>query len=269
MPFEPFLRWAGGKSWLIPHLDNILGNTVICHYHEPFLGGGAVFFNIDHHLKSYLSDTNEELINTYLCIRDNPETIIHIVQGYNNSAEDYYRVRDLVSNDDYERAARFLFLNQTSYNGLYRVNLQGQYNVPFGNRRFWHFNDEKIRNASNMLRNTRIQSCDFEENKYRIKPHDLVFLDPPYTVSHNNNGFIKYNQNLFSIDDQTRLSRYIDYVKRKDAYYILTNAAHQVVADIFEKGDRRLELQRASLIGGKNAHRGTVTEYIFTNIPEA
>lgn len=267
--FEPFIRWAGGKTWLVQHLESIIGNIEMRHYHEPFLGGGAIYFNTKHTFRSYLSDVNEELINAYICVRDNAEDVIEIVQGYQNTAEEYYHIRGKNLIDEIERAARFIFLNQTSYNGLYRVNQLGQYNVPFGYRQHWQFDANKIRSASQRLKNTNIRVCDFEENKYKIKSHDLVFLDPPYTVSHNNNGFIKYNQNLFSLEDQYRLSKFIDYIKRKDAYYILTNAAHQTVADIFEKGDRRLELQRASLIGGKQARRETVTEYIFTNIPEA
>ena len=268
MPFEPFLRWAGGKTWLVPHLQDIIGTTEVYHYHEPFLGGAAIFFNTEHSFRAYLSDTNDELINTYICVRDMPEDVIRIVQTYNNTADDYYRIRELVPDTAVAQAARFIFLNQTSYNGLFRVNQQGQYNVPFGDRRFWQFDADKIRGASQKLKKANIKCCDFEGNKYKIKRHDLIFLDPPYTVSHNNNGFIKYNRNLFSLEDQQRLSNFIDYIKRKDAYYILTNAAHQVIADIFEKGDRRFELQRASLIGGKQAKREPVTEYVFTNIPE-
>ena len=86
MPFEPFLRWAGGKTWLVPHLGSIIGNTEINHYHEPFLGGGAIFFNIDRQRRAYLSDENAELINTYICVRDNPEGIINIVQNYERNS---------------------------------------------------------------------------------------------------------------------------------------------------------------------------------------
>ncbi len=268
MPFEPFLRWAGGKTWLVAHLDTILGETQVRHYHEPFLGGGAVFFNLEHTMRSYLSDANEELINAYICVRDTPEGVIRLIQTYENTEDDYYRIRELAPDDAIEKAARFIFLNQTSFNGLYRVNQNGQYNVPFGNRLLWQFDGEKIRSASQKLRNTNIRFGDFELNKFIIQRHDLVFLDPPYTVSHNHNGFIKYNQRLFSIEDQRRLSRFIDYIKHKDAYYILTNAAHQAIAEIFEKGDRRLELQRPSLIGGRQARREPVAEYVFTNIPE-
>ena len=101
-----------------------------------------------------------------------------------------------------------------------------------------------------------------------MKAEDLVFLDPPYTVSHNQNGFIKYNQKLFSIEEQYRLSAYIDYIRQKGAYYILTNAAHETILEIFNKGDRVITLDRNSLIGGKNSKREKISEYIFTNIPE-
>ncbi len=269
-PIEPFVRWAGGKTWLIPHLPQIIGNTHIEHYHEPFLGGAAVFFSLDHNKKSYLSDANAQLVNAYIQIRDNPDAVIDCFVQFQNTEDEYYRIRDnFMPASLEESAAQFVYLNQTSYNGLFRVNRQGRYNVPYGFRRTWHYDTDRILEASEKLQNTRISVGDFEVNKYRIKEHDLVFLDPPYTVSHNNNGFIEYNQNLFSLEDQERLSRFIDYIKQKNAYYILTNAAHEEIRRIFTKdGDRRLELRRNSLIGGRNAARAEISEYIFTNIPE-
>lgn len=267
---EPFVRWAGGKTWLIPYLPKIIGETHIEHYHEPFLGGAAVFFSLEHTKKSYLSDANDQLVNAYIQVRDNPQAVIDCFLRFENSEEQYYRIRDnFVPASPEEEAARFVFLNQTSYNGLFRVNRQGKYNVPYGFRKTWHYDVERILEASTKLQNTRITVGDFEVNKHRIKEHDLVFLDPPYTVSHNNNGFIEYNKNLFSLEDQKRLSRFIDYIKRKNAYYILTNAAHEEIRKIFTKEDDRcLELKRNSLIGGRNAKRAEISEYIFTNIPE-
>lgn len=269
-PIEPFVRWAGGKTWLIPHLPQIIGNTHIEHYHEPFLGGAAVFFSLDHNKKSYLSDVNAQLVNAYIQIRDNPDAVINCFVQFQNTEDEYYRIRDnFIPASLEESAAQFVYLNQTSFNGLFRVNRQGRYNVPYGFRRTWHYDTDRILEASEKLQNTRISVGDFEVNKYRIKEQDLVFLDPPYTVSHNNNGFIEYNQNLFSLEDQERLSRFIDYIKQKNAYYILTNAAHEEIRRIFTKdGDRRLELRRNSLIGGRNAARAEISEYIFTNIPE-
>ncbi len=263
----PFLRWAGGKSWLVKHLNTIIGNIEIRHYHEPFLGGGAVFFSREHRLRSYLSDINEDLIQTYIAVRNKPDDVIDFFSQFQNTEEQYYYVRDKQYSNPVERAAQFIFLNQMSYNGLYRVNACGQYNVPYGFRDKFIYDVQRIREASAALKNTNIKCGDFAINKYIIKSKDLVFLDPPYTVSHNENGFIKYNQKLFSLDDQQRLSQYIDYIKHKGAYYILTNAAHATIQKIFEKGDRRIELNRFSSIGGKSAKRKSTSEYIFTNIP--
>ena len=267
---EPFVRWAGGKTWLIPHMPNIVGDLPIEHYHEPFLGGGAIYFSMAHTKKSYLSDANSQLINAYTQVRDNPEELINLFMQMPNTEDDYYKIRAEITGDNtVENAARFLYLNQTSYNGLYRVNRKGRYNVPYGFRESWIYDPKRIRMASQHLQNTRISTGDFEVNKYRIKENDLVFLDPPYTVSHNNNGFIAYNQKLFSLEDQRRLKKFIEYIKEKGAYYILTNAAHETIREIFlTQGDRVVELQRNSLIGGKNATRAAISEYIFTNIPE-
>ena len=267
---ETFVRWAGGKTWLLPYIPELLGDLRIEHYHEPFLGGGAVFFSLEHRKRAYLSDANAQLVNLYIQIRDNPEALIELFQEMPNTRADYYRIRaEFTLEETLENAARFLYLNKTSYNGLYRVNRRGRYNVPYGFREHWVYDLERIRAASRWLHNTRITTGDFEVNKYRIKENDLVFLDPPYTVSHNNIGCIAYNQNLFSLEDQRRLKRFIEYIKRKGAFYILTNAAHQTIRQIFlTPGDRIIALQRNSLIGGRNAVRGEITEYIFTNIPE-
>lgn len=265
---KPFLRWAGGKTWLIKHLKEIVGSLSFNQYHEPFLGGGAVFFALSPEKKSYLSDLNPELINTYQVIKDSPHAVVNILKTFENSEKFYYWIRSQVFENEVEQAARFIFLNQTSFNGLYRVNQRGEYNVPFGHRSKSFLEEDKLIEASTYLKNAHLTFGDFTCNMKEIKKGDLVFLDPPYTVSHNNNGFIKYNQKLFSLDDQKRLSAFVDYIKLQGAYYILTNAAHQVIKEIFEKGDLRLERNRASLIGGENAVRGKVSEYIFTNIPK-
>lgn len=266
---EPFIRWAGGKSWSIKSIDQILGELNYKNYYEPFLGGASVFFAIEPPNQSYLSDSNEDLINTYVAVRDSPHEVISIFLTYENTMESYYEIRKRTPSDLVERAARFIFLNQTSYNGLYRVNKKGLYNVPYGYRKNWAYDCDRILKASEKLQNVKLQCNDFELNKYLIRKRDLIFLDPPYTVTHNNNGFIEYNKDLFSLEDQYRLSKYIDYIKKNGAYYILTNAAHPVIKEIFYRsGDRLLELDRQSLIGGKKAKRGKVSEYIFTNIPE-
>lgn len=263
---ESFVRWAGGKSWLVPYIKKLIAPIQINHYHEPFLGGAATFFALDLPRRSYLSDVNDDLINAYLQIKESPEAVIQHLDGFQSTKDEYYRIRSLHLTNNIERAAQFIFLNQTSYNGLYRVNRKGEYNVPYGNRGEWRYDADRIRRCSKKLYNTRIVCGDFEINKYRIKQNDLVFLDPPYTVSHNNNGFIEYNKNLFSIEDQKRLSLFIDFIKRRGAFYILTNANHEAIQMIFQKGDRKVILERNSLIGGKEAKRGKTSELIFTNI---
>lgn len=131
---RPFLRWAGGKSWLTDFVLNLTQNLEINRYYEPFLGGGAVFFALKPQ-KATLSDANADLISTYITLREKPEKVISVLKTFQNESECYYRVRSDIRNDDVYMCARFIFLNQTSYNGLYRVNAMGQYNVPFGRRK--------------------------------------------------------------------------------------------------------------------------------------
>lgn len=264
---EPFIRWAGGKTWLVPFMNQLTQNLKYNNYYEPFLGGAAIFFSLTPPKHVYLSDINAELIDTYMAIRDIPDDVIKSLLLLQNTEEDYYRIREMNPPTLSERAARFLYLNQTSFNGLYRVNNQGKYNVPYGYRKTLNYDIERIRNASAKLQGVRLECSDFAARKYRVKAGDLIFLDPPYTVSHNQNGFIKYNQKLFSIEEQYRLSAYIDYIRKKGAYYVLTNAAHETIFEIFNKGDRVITLDRNSLIGGKNSKREKISEYIFTNIP--
>ena len=266
---EPFIRWAGGKTWFLEQFAATISNIDIRNYYEPFLGGGSVFFSLESYKHAYLTDINSDLINAYIQIRDNPQELILKFQSFENSEQQYYHIRQTEFTSEIDKAAQFIYLNQTSYNGLYRVNKNGNYNVPYGFRENWTYNIERILTANQKLQGVRLKCCDFKEYKYRMQRNDLVFLDPPYTVSHNNNGFIEYNKNLFSLNDQYRLRSFIDYIRNKGAYYILTNAAHPKIEEIFKiDGDRMVELCRNSLIGGKNSKRGKITEYMFTNIHE-
>lgn len=262
---KPFLRWAGGKNWLIKHLPAIIGNSLYNNYHEPFLGGGAVFFSLNHGGKAFLSDFNEELITTYKSLKKDHQLVAKYLSSFKNTKSFYYEVRERNFSLGHKIAARFIYLNQTSYNGIYRVNLNGKYNVPYGFRTKNFFDPENLAAVSKALKGTSIQYGDFEIVLENLKRKDLVFLDPPYTVSHNHNGFIKYNQKLFSLEDQHRLASLIEKIKTKGAYYILTNAAHSRIREIFDSNDRLVKLSRASLIGGLNANRGSTEEYIFTN----
>ena len=265
-PGVPFLRWAGGKTWLVRRVRALFGDLSFNHYHEPFLGGGAFFFGLQTRASASLSDTNRDLIETYATVALDVEKVIAQLQTFEQSASFYYDIRRESSDCCIRRAARFIYLNQTSYNGLYRVNLKGTYNVPYGARTKPFLDATTLRCTAAALDQTTLYVQDFEQSLIHIGDNDLVFIDPPYTVSHNNNGFIKYNQSLFSLEDQYRLAEYIRSLKQKGAKYILTNAAHASIKEIFDLGDLRIEVARASLIGGKKAERGQVSEYIFTNL---
>lgn len=263
-----FIRWAGGKSWLVPFVHELTLELKYNNYHEPFMGGASVFFALETPNHNTLSDMNKELVNTFCVVRDNPERVITHLSGLKTDETSYYEIRESEPIEKYQRAARFLYLNTYSYNGLYRVNRQGKYNVPYGQRGNIKMDFDRLRESSNKLKNVDIICQDFDAIKQSIQAGDLVFLDPPYTVSKDENMFIKYNSTLFSLDDQYRLGKLVDYIKEQGAYYILTNAAHFKITEIFGDKDRMITLSRNSLIGGKKAFRGKVEEYIFTNIPE-
>lgn len=264
---KPFLRWVGGKKWFIQTLKDMTKDLEYADYYEPFLGGGSVFLSMKPKNNIYLSDLNEDLINAYKMVQEFPEEILKELDKCKNEEAFYYQMREMDYSDNLSKATRFIYLNKTSFNGIYRVNNSGKYNVPFGYRSTYNIEEENIRNVSKCLKNAYLSHGDFSLYKDQIKQNDLVFLDPPYTVSHNENGFIKYNQKLFSLDDQYRLKDFIDFINSKGAYYILTNAAHDKILEIFDQNhSKKYELSRASLIGGKNASRGKIKEYMFTNI---
>lgn len=268
---KPFLRWAGGKRWLTKSITNYLPKE-FNNYHEPFLGGASIFL----HLKSmnlingdsYLSDFNEELINAYDQIKLFPAEVIRELKTLKNTQEVYYNIRSSRPRTNIRKAVRFIFLNKTSFNGIYRVNLKGEYNVPYGFKETKDlFEFDNIRNISLILRQqVNLESNDFYTAIENVKTKDLVFLDPPYTVAHENNGFIKYNQKIFLWEDQERLFQLLKEINDKGAFYILTNAAHKNIDNLFSKIGYKHQIQRSSNIGGIGAKRSKVNEYIFTNI---
>lgn len=232
------------------------------------MGGGSVFFGLPVVGRARLTDQNSRLIETYTAVRDQPSEVIRHLGNYENTEPFYYAIREARYESPSERAAQFIFLNQTSFNGIYRVNLKGVYNVPFGHRQKPFLDAALINRASEKLRGTVLAAEDFYDSVGSVKAGDFVFLDPPYTVSHNKNGFIKYNEKLFALHDLYRLRDYIIEIKRRGASYLMTNAAHDDVRSIFDLGDSISEASRASLVGGKGAQRGAVGELIFTNLGE-
>lgn len=262
----PFLKWAGGKAWLT-RLYNQIAPVDFGNYHEPFLGGGAMFFHTRPKAKVFLSDANQELINTYQQVRDSVNEVIGVLETLQNTEEDYYCIRGTDFEESHKRAARVIYLNHTCFNGVYRVNRKGQFNVPYGHKLYKPelFNYDNLKLVSGLLEIAQIEARDFEDGKGEIKEGDFVFLDPPYVVSGNKNGFAQYNQTPFSWSDQGRLARYVSYIKSQGAYYILTNAKHPDVADLFRELDKPITVQRANKVGGKGSAGRKIQEYVFTN----
>lgn len=268
---KPFLRWAGGKRWLTKSIKDFLPKE-FNNYHEPFLGGASIFLYLKANnlikKESFLSDFNTELINAYTQIKLNSDEVIKGLNKLKNTKDDYYGIRSSKPRTSINQAIRFIYLNKTSFNGLYRVNLKGEYNVPYGfkeTKDLFEFNN--IKNISNLLnQNVNISSDDFFSVIDNVQANDLIFLDPPYTVAHENNGFIKYNQKIFLWDDQERLANLLLRITEKKAFFILTNAAHESIEKLFSDLGKRHKVQRSSNIGGKGASRKKVNEYIFTNI---
>ena len=264
---KPIFRWVGGKTWSLKILNSLISKVNYLNYFEPFFGGGALFFSFKQKNKSYLSDINKDLITTYKMIKSNPSEILKKMDSFSEGKDFYYKIREENPTCEINIAARFIYLNKTSFNGIYRVNQKGKFNVPYGEK---SINKEVLSNhleiVSEKLHNAEIFISDFESSLKKIKKNDLVYLDPPYTVTHNQNGFIKYNEKLFSKDDQLRLSNYIDKIKSKGAFYILSNANHQFIKEIFSKNDKVFELERNSSIGSKIERRGLYSELLITNI---
>lgn len=261
---KPFLKWPGGKRWLTPYVCNLFKERTFNRYFEPFLGGGAVFFSL-HPRAATLSDVNADLVNTYLQVKERPLELIEKLKVIPVDKETYLNLREISPINPFESAVRFLYLNRTAFGGIYRVDREGRFNVPFGGGQrtpepLWR--DNLLINASEVLRDTMITSADFEEVIENAGNGDVVYCDPTYTVSHNNNGFIRYNERNFSWSDQVRLARVCREASTRGATVLVSNAFHQEVARLYSSAEVRV-LQRKSLLCPRPSKRQAVQEYLF------
>jgi DNA adenine methylase len=260
---DPFLKWAGGKRWLVKS-DQLPRPASYRRYIEPFLGGGAVFFHLSPET-ALLSDVNAELIHLYSVLRDEPVGLMDEMRRHHarHSREYYYEVRASTPSDSIMRAARTLYLNRTCWNGLYRVNRNGSFNVPMGTKTSVVFEDDDFEAISSRLKVADIRCCDFAETISEAKEGDFLFVDPPYTVQHNLNGFIKYNENIFSWEDQARLRNAIASAIGLGVSVVLTNADHESVRDLYAGLCEYRAISRQSILAGEAARRGPTTEALF------
>jgi len=260
---KPFIKWAGGKRWLLsdPSFDlpDFSGR-----YIEPFLGGGAVFFHLAP-TAAILSDVNERLIATYRSIRDEWQLVAASLADFQekHSKQFYYEERGREHASSHLRAAQFLYLNRTCFNGLYRENLKGQFNVPLGTKTQVTLLDDDFETASALLSHADLRAGDFEAVIAEAGDGDLVFLDPPYTTAHNCNGFVKYNQKIFTWDDQKRLMEAIRSAKQRGAHVVLTNADHASIHELYVGLGAPTVVSRPSVISGSVDSRRATTEALF------
>ena len=234
---KPILKWAGGKTQMLGELMR-RAPTKYDRYIEPFFGGGALFFSLkpDH---AIISDSNPELINMYLQVADHVDDVIEILQKYENTSEMFYEVRSLdwQSLPKVEAAARTIYLNKTCYNGLYRVNRNGQFNTPFGKYKNPNICDiDSLRLASESLRKAEILCGDYIlVLEHYAHPGDFVFLDPPYLPIGPNSDFKRYTKEQFYKEDHIELAKMIGKLHERGCYVILTNSNHPLVHQLYEQ----------------------------------
>lgn len=268
---KPFIRWAGGKtrilSKLLPHFPPHITN-----YHEPFLGGGSVFLAAQSRITgcAYLADLNEHLVNAWLAMRDHQDALTPRLQWYkeNDSKEFYYNVRAEAPRDPIEQAARFFYLNATSWNHLWRENSKtGTMNVPWGDRPFNGFSADTLAQIRYSLQNTQIRHADFREALACVVPGDFVYLDPPYLPIFTNSEepeptskFNKYTAKVFTMSDLEDLAALCERLTAQGIRWVLSNRDTPAVRELFGFADlitftthRALSAQAARIVEAKHS----------------
>lgn len=263
-PALPFLKWLGGKRWLVGTLLKQVEGRRFWRYFEPFLGGGAFFFAL-RPSRAVLSDINPDLINVYRQVKHHRAALIDRLQELPVNERTYDRLRGWNPERVLDRAVRFLYLNRTAFGGMYRLNRNGQFNVPFGGGDRTPSilcDSELLCAAATSLRACQLRVCDFAESMNEAGRGDLVYCDPTYTVAHNNNGFVRYNEKNFSWADQQRLAVACRAAARRGAVVIVSNAVHADVLKLFDPPEW-FAVRRQSSLCPKAEHRRETEEYVF------
>lgn len=268
----PVVKWVGGKRQLISEIDKYLPSNYSTYY-EPFLGGGAVLFHLQPH-KAVVNDINEELINLYQVIKDNVEELIEDLKRHKNEPDYFYKIRELDRDiqkynelTPVERASRIHYLNKTCYNGLFRVNSQGQFNVPFGRYKNPNIvNETTLRAVSNYFNTANIifKCCDFEEAVKGCRKGSFIYFDPPYDPISDTSSFTGYDKGGFGKTEQKRLKDLCDNLNKRGVKFLLSNSQTQFILDLYK--DYRIEIVQAKrTINSKGNKRGEVNEVLVMN----
>lgn len=272
---QPFLKWAGGKRQLLPIIRKYYPNDYN-RYFEPFVGAGAVFMDLQRN-DIVINDLNEELINTYRVVKDDVNTLIDLLQIHakNNNKDYYYKVRMYDRDGTIEnmsstaRAARFIYLNKTCFNGLYRVNSKGQFNVPFGNYKNPNIvNESVLREVSTYFNNNKVKilNTDYKASLKDAKKGDFIYLDPPYAPIDKKQSFVSYTSSGFNLDDQRELRDVFVELHNKGCYVMLSNSSVPVIKDLYKEFEETTKTIGATRMINSNAKgRGKVDEVLVMN----
>lgn len=263
----PFLKWAGGKRWFVHRHREIFPKTYR-RYFEPFLGGGAVYFHL-RPSNAVLADINPDVIAAYQAIKERwiglKKSLAYHQRAHAEDVDYYYDTRDRTPSELVPRASRMIYLNRTCFNGIYRVNKQGSFNVPRGTKDAVLMDSDNFKSISHLLRGADLRVSDFECVIDEAQEGDLVFADPPYTVRHNLNGFVKYNEILFSWADQERLARALKRAGARGVMVVATNANHRSVRNLYASWDfHTRSVSRYSQISADAASRRQFEELVIT-----
>ena len=268
----PVLKWVGGKRQLLEVFSPLLPNKITT-YCEPFVGGGALFFNLQPK-KAYINDINDELVRVYEVIKNDVENLIIALQDFENESDYFYAVRDwdrdrkkYASLSDVEKAARILYLNKTCYNGLFRVNSAGEFNSPFGNYRNPNIVNAPTLRAVNSYLNTaeiHLTSLDYKDVLNGLPKNTFVYLDPPYDPVSDTSNFTGYSRGGFSHEEQIRLRECCDDLHKKGLKFMLSNSATDFIKEQYANYHITI-VQAKRAINSNATKRGEVDEVVVRN----
>lgn len=265
----PIVKWVGGKRQLMFELLKNMPKKYN-HYFEPFIGGGALFFELQPE-QAYISDMNEELINLYSVVQNNVEELILDLEKHEVSKEYFLEIRNLDRTNAYKnlsevkKASRFIYLNRTCFNGLYRVNSQGQFNVPFGNYKNPRIIDERnLKNCSELLQKTEIKCADFSTILNKVQKGDFVYFDPPYVPLNETSSFTSYTKDGFDIDKQFKLREVCDELDSMGVMFMLSNSDTKFVNELYANYEIKKVFASRAVNANANG-RGKITEVLVRN----
>lgn len=278
---RPFLKWAGGKAWLAQQLVSLIGHPKGTYY-EPFLGAGAIFLALDPNIKKCGSDLNSELINTWVQVRDNLENVVSVLQDFKNNEQFFRAIRawdrregGLALRSPAERAARTIFLNKTCFNGLYRVNSKGEFNVPYGRNPRANYADvqslEQVRESLQInLRmhpsDNQLAVSDYKSSADIAGPGDVIYFDPPYEPLKPTSSFVNYQRLGFSKDDQVALRDAAVSAMSRGARVIVSNSTADFIDEIYSEklGFQKQVVTASRAISASAIGRQKVPEFLIT-----